>query len=103
MKWSIIFNKSNLLLRNSLRFILVILIISIFVSAIQLILFRHYNRIFLGELQSLLQQQDELNITYGQLQLEYSTLTQASRLKKIARNKLDMIIPHSEDIIIIKP
>lgn len=77
-----------------------LLIILVFISAIQLILVRHKNRMLFMELQVLQQHHDKLNVELGRLQLEQSTLTNPNRVETIAREQLDMIVP--KDIIFIK-
>ena len=89
---------------NKLSIVILALIIStIFVSALQLVVVRHKNRMLFIELQQLQQQQDTLNISYGQLQLELSTLAQHHRIEAIARKQLNMVIPPPQDIVVIKP
>lgn len=86
------------------QFILIVLLMgAIFISALQLVLVRYENRMLFIELQTIQQQRDVLNISYGQLQLEHSSLTQYKRIETIASQKLDMIIPTPNDIIIAFP
>ncbi|RKZ37406.1 MAG: cell division protein FtsL [Gammaproteobacteria bacterium] len=85
----------------SLKWLLALLICAVFVSAVQIVLVRHKNRMLFIELQILQQQRDALNVSYGRLQLEQSTLTQHNRIENIAREQLDMIIPTPDNIIII--
>ncbi|MCK5876169.1 MAG: cell division protein FtsL [Candidatus Marithrix sp.] len=75
------------------KIIVIILITLAFISAVQLILNRHKSRMLFTELQILQQQQDNLNVELGQLQLEHSTLTNPGRIEKIAKNRLNMMAP----------
>ena len=84
------------------KVIISLLTILVFISAIQLILVRHKNRMLFVELQTLQYQQDKLNIELGQLQLEQGTLTNPDRIETIAKKRLNMIIPVPEDIIFLK-
>ncbi len=84
------------------KVIISLLTILVFISAIQLILVRHKNRMLFIELQTLQHQQDKLNIELGQLQLEQGTLTNPDRIETIAKKRLNMIIPVPEDIIFLK-
>lgn len=86
-----------------MKFILILLGCAVFISALQLVLVRHKNRIIFMELQTLQQQRDTFNVEWGQLQLEQSTLAQHNRIEAIAYKKLDMIIPTSHNIIVVKP
>jgi len=84
-----------------LKFILIALLMcAVFISALQLVLVRHKNRLLFIEFQVIQQQRDTLNVSYGQLQLEQSSLTQYNRIETIARQQLDMIIPTPDDIVI---
>ncbi|MFK5969051.1 MAG: cell division protein FtsL [Candidatus Marithrix sp.] len=84
------------------KVIISLLTVLVFISAIQLILVRHKNRLLFVELQTLQHQQDKLNIELGQLQLEQGTLTNPDRIETIAKKRLNMIIPVTEDIIFLK-
>ncbi len=88
----------------TLKIIAVLLLVcAVFISALQVVLVRHKSRILFIELQKLQQQRDVLNISYGQLQLEQSTLAQPNRIEAIASQQFNMIMPSPQDIIIIKP
>ncbi|MDM8560387.1 cell division protein FtsL [Candidatus Parabeggiatoa sp. HSG14] len=87
----------------TLKIILILLTSVIFMSALQLVLVRHKSRMVFMKLQTLQQQRDALNVEWGQLQLEQSTLAQHNRIETIAYKKLDMIMPTPHDIIIVKP
>jgi cell division protein FtsL len=97
------FPKFSVILMSSpnLKFILIALLMcAVFISALQLVLVRHKNRMFFIELQAIQQQYDTLKVSYGQLQLEHSSLTQYNRIETIARQQLDMIRPTPDDIVI---
>jgi len=73
-----------------------------FISAIQLLLIRYENRQSFIELQQLKQQRDQLNIEWGQLQLEQSTYAQQDRIETISKQRLQMRLPELHNTIIIK-
>ena len=83
------------------KILFIILMISIFISAIYLIKVRHENRLLFIELQHLQQQRDQLNEEWGQLQLEQSTLVQHHRIEKFARQRLNMFLPNYDQMIVI--
>ncbi len=85
-----------------LLLLLLLLISALFVSSLQLILTRHQNRMLFIERHQLQQQRDALKVYYEQLQLEQSTLAQPYRIETIARDKLNMIKPAPNDIIVIR-
>jgi cell division protein FtsL len=82
---------------------LLILIAAVLVSAIGTIFSRHESRKLFVELQSLEKRQDDLNIEWGQLQLELSTLATHTRIENAARTRLDMTAPAPVDVVIVRP
>lgn len=86
-----------------LKIIIFILLSVCFVSAVQLLLIRYESRQAFIQLQQLQQQRDQLNIEWGQLQLEQSTYAQPNRIETIARQQLHMVLPQPNTIIPIKP
>jgi cell division protein FtsL len=70
----------------------------VFLTALQVVLTRFDNRQLFVQLQDLKRQQDELDREYGQLLLEQGTWGTHSRIEDLARSKLNMTIPRSEQI-----
>jgi cell division protein FtsL len=56
-----------------------------------------------NELQKLTEQRDELDIEWGQLQLEQSTFATHGRVERVARDDLHMVIPQANDLRIVQP
>jgi len=71
-------------------------------SAVGVIYSKHQTRKMFVSLQKLHKQIDELNIEWGQLQLEQSAWSSHGRIEKIARNKLQMTLPRANEILYIK-
>ncbi|MSR13100.1 MAG: cell division protein FtsL [Gammaproteobacteria bacterium] len=67
-------------------------------SALQVVLTRFQNRQSFVELQELIKQQDDLERGYDQLLLEQGTWGTHSRIEELARTKLNMMIPHPDQI-----
>ncbi len=86
-----------------IKFILNLLVGVVFFSSLQVILIHQQNRLQFIELQTLQQQKEVLMVEWNRLQLEQSTWTQPSRIETIAREQLNMILPTSDDIMVIKP
>ncbi len=82
-------------------FILILLIVT-FSSAISVVYVKHYNRKLFVELQQLEKQRDDMEVEWGQLQLEQNTWATHARIERIAREKLQMITPDTSDIIYIR-
>ncbi|MDJ0917222.1 MAG: cell division protein FtsL [Woeseiaceae bacterium] len=84
-----------------------VFLISIFavvcvLSALALVYTKHESRTLFIELQGLSQERDDLNIEYGQLQIEQSMWATHSRIEKLASEDLELVRPDSEDIYVIE-
>lgn len=79
-----------------------ILVLATMGSAIGVIYSKHQTRKMFVSLQKLHKQIDELNIEWGQLQLEQSAWSSHGRIEKIARKKLQMTLPKANEILYIK-
>ena len=55
------------------------------------------------DLQRLTRERDELDIEWGQLQLEQSTWATNGRVESVARDELRMVIPQATDLRIVRP
>jgi cell division protein FtsL len=55
------------------------------------------------ELQALGYERDRMDVEWGQLQLEQSTLTTQGQVENAARSRLDMISPAPDQMVILKP
>lgn len=87
-----------------LRWLLVaILMLAIMASALAVIYSKHQSRKLFVELQELNQQEDELNIEWGRLQLEQSAWSSHGRIEKVARKKLQMKLPEANEVYYLKP
>jgi len=84
------------------RILAAVLVLAVMVSAIGVIYTKHRNRMLYVELTHLQQQQDELNVDWGRLQLEQSTWATHSRIEKVARNKLGMRNVDYSEVVIVK-
>ena len=88
---------------NSKLFVLGLLILSITLSALGVVYVKHINRKFFAELQKLEKLRDEMDVEWGQLQLEKSTFATSSEIEKAAREKLGMKQPPLNEIIMVRP
>ena len=71
-------------------------------SAIALVYTKHDSRKLFVELEMLTQERDELNIEWGQLQIEQSTWATHARIERVALDKLSLVRPRSTEIFIIE-
>ncbi len=83
--------------------LVVVLALLVLATALGVVYTTHHSRKLFVELQSLQAVRDELNIQWGRLLLEQSTLATPSRVESIARRKLGMRAPQPEQIVIVRP
>jgi cell division protein FtsL len=71
-------------------------------SAIALVYTKHDSRKLFIELETLTQERDELNIEWGQLQIEQSTWATHARIEQVALDRLSLVRPQSTEIFVIE-
>ncbi len=71
-------------------------------SAIALVYTKHESRKLFVELETLTHERDELNIEWGQLQIEQSTWAQHARIEQVATDELALVRPRAADIFVIE-
>ena len=71
-------------------------------SAIALIYTKHESRKLFVELEALTTARDELNIEWGQLQIEQSTWATHARIEQVATDDLSLVRPDSTEIFVIE-
>lgn len=72
------------------------------ISAIALVYTKHESRKLFVELEYLTRQTDELNIEWGQLQIEQSTWAQHARIEQLATEELSLLRPGAANIFVIE-
>ena len=77
--------------------------LAVLVTALAVIFAQHQSRKTFVELQELQKVRDEIDVVWGRLQLEQGAWTTHGRVEQIARNKLDMEIPNTDAVVIVKP
>lgn len=71
-------------------------------SALALVYTKHESRKLFVELEELTHERDELNIEWGQLQIEQSTWATHARIEKVATDDLSLVRPTSSEIYVIE-
>ncbi len=71
-------------------------------SAMALIYTKHESRKLFVELESLTHTRDELNIEWGQLQIEQSTWATHARIEQVATDDLALVRPTAAEIFVIE-
>ena len=86
-----------------MKLLLALLLAGVIASGVGVVYARHQSRALFVQLQTLLKERDALNIEWGQLQLEQSTLATHGRIERLASERLDMQVPAHDEIILVKP
>ena len=71
-------------------------------SAMALVYTKHESRKLFVELEQLTSQRDQLNIEWGQLQIEQSTWATHARIEKVASDELALTRPRASEIFVIE-
>ena len=71
-------------------------------SALALVFTKHESRMLFVELEQLTHERDELNIEWGQLQIEQSTWATHARIEQVATDDLALTRPSTTDIYVIE-
>jgi len=88
---------------NGWRVLVAVLWLGVLGSSLGVIYAKHEARSRFNELQQLTQQRDDLDIEWGQLQLEQSTWATHGRVERVARDELHLVIPQASDLRIVHP
>jgi len=72
-------------------------------SSLGVVYSKHESRKLFVELDTLKKERDEMNIEWGRLQLEQSTLATHSRIERTAKKRLNMITPEYDQVLIVRP
>lgn len=87
----------------SLRVLIALLVFANVGTAIGVVFARHEHRQLFIQLTALEKARDELNIEFGRLQLEQATWAESNRIDQVAREKLGMKFPESNEIVVVRP
>ena len=87
--------------RQPVVLVIVFAVVSM-VSAIALVYTKHESRKLFIELETLTRERDELDIEWGQLQIEQSTWATHARIEKVAADDLRLTRPETSKIYIIE-
>lgn len=78
------------------------MILAVLASAVAVIEVKHGSRKRFVELRALEKSRDAMNVEWGQLQLEQGTWATHSRVERLARKKLHMVMPDMQSVVIVK-
>ena len=86
----------------SRKFLLGLLILANVATALLVVRDRHEHRQAFIALSKLERARDELNIEFGRLQLEQATWAESNRVDQVARSRLGMVFPRTEDVVVLR-
>jgi cell division protein FtsL len=82
---------------------LLVLLLAVIVSAVSVVYAKHQGRKLFVELQALGNERDAMDVEWGQLQLEQSTLTTQGQIERAAYERLGMVNLSPANMVIVKP
>ena len=71
-------------------------------SSMALVYTKHESRKLFVEMEGLTHERDELNIEWGQLQIEQSTWATHARIERVATDDLSLVRPTATEIYVIE-
>ena len=80
-----------------------LLIVLVLLSAVSVVFTKHQARKLFVELQQLEAERDNMDIEWGQLQLEQGMLTTQGQVEKAARDRLGMVNLSADNMVIVRP
>lgn len=83
--------------------LMLVLFLSVLVSALAVSYSAHWNRQLLNSLYGELSERDKIQAEWGRLILEQSTWTAHNRIETLAREQLKMRIPDAAEVQMVAP
>jgi len=81
----------------------VLVLLAVIVTSVGVVYSKHQARKLFVEIQALGNERDNMDIEWGQLQLEQSTLTTHGQVERAARDQLGMVNLSTDNMVIVKP
>ena len=89
--------------RRWLPFVMSVMWLAVLGSAVQVIYARHKARDMFVHLERLNAERDSLDMEWGRLQLEQSYWSSHAFVERVANSKLQMNLPQTRDVRIVRP
>ena len=83
--------------------LVVTLALVVLASSLGVVYAKHQSRKLFVELDVLKKTRDAMNVEWGRLQLEQSTLATHARIERTAKKRLGMETPEYEQVLIVRP
>ena len=87
--------------RQSFLLVFVFAVVCV-LSSMAMVYTKHESRKLFVKLEGLTHERDELNIEWGQLQIEQSTWATHARIEQVATDDLSLVRPESTEIFVIE-
>ena len=88
---------------NSTPVSMMVLLLLVIMSSVSVVYAKHQSRKLFVELQALSEARDNMDVEWGQLQLEQSTLTTQGQVERAARERLGMVNLSPGNRVIVRP
>ncbi len=88
---------------NAQHVLLATLGTALVIAALAVVYLKHESRRSFVEWQDLIAERDALNVEWGQLQLEQSTLATHTRIEHLAHSRLRMAAPAADAVVLLRP
>jgi cell division protein FtsL len=79
------------------------MLLLVILSSVGVVYSKHESRKLFVELQNMKNEQDRMDVEWGRLQLEQSAWATHGRIENVARKRLDMVIPETKSVVVIRP
>lgn len=90
-------------LLSMIKLVPLVLVLAVFCSAVAVTYVAHLNRQVFNQYQAELNHQNKAQEEWGQLLLQYSTLTAHGQIERQAVNRLGMEMPYKDNVILVEP
>ena len=81
----------------------IVVLLAVVATAVGIVYSKHQGRELFIELEMLGNERDRMDVEWGQLQLEQSTLTTQGKVERAARDQLGMVTLSAGNMVIVKP
>ena len=80
-----------------------VVLLAVVATSVGIVYSKHKGRELFVDLQRLGNERDSMDVDWGRLQLEQSTLTTQGQVERAARDKLGMVTLSAGNMVIVKP
>ena len=95
--------KSGSVSKKSVGWLMPVVWFSVVCSALSVVYVSHLCRQLYNELSGLEQEANTLQVEWGRYLLEQSSWASLSRIEQLAKNRLEMRAPTTEEIVVVQP